>query len=122
MSFWVHLETDPRTSWVAASEFAPPLPKPEPGKGWAHYFVEVEDCTLEFASIAELAECVRVLSLKPLPTTRQLSALRPGGAGPNSHWLSRLPAHLKSGPRAARVVAYLRECLDELSRDVEGAS
>src|SRR5262245_11069889 len=108
MSYWVHVEKDTRTPWSEATEFEPGLPPPVPGKGWARYFVEVEDCTLEFASLHELTECVRVLSMKPLPTSKRLAAQRGGTAGPNSHWLSRLPAHIKSGPRKHRVVEYLK--------------
>jgi hypothetical protein len=82
---------------------------------------------LAFSAPAQLDEAVRVLSMTPLPTTRRLSqarqALSPGAAatpratrerarvahGPNSHWLSRLPAALKSTKGRLRVVAALRD-------------
>ena len=123
MSYWVHVRRDLRTdphdprARLEAGDFEPPVPPPVPGRGWARYFVEVEDCTLEFASLAELTECVRVLSLKPLPTSRQLSGERSGGAGPNSHWLSRLPSHIKSGTRSERVVQYLKLSLDHFRKE-----
>ena len=120
MSYWVHVEADGR-SWQDATAFEPPLPGPEPGRGFARYFVEIEARQLVFASLAELEECVRVLGIKPLPTSTQLSrarhANRRGPApGPNSHWLSRLPAHLKSGRKRERVLKYLTETLEEHRR------
>jgi len=46
----------------------------------------------------------------PLPTTRRLSALRGEALGPNSHWLSRLPASIKSPKARVRLVKVLKQC------------
>lgn len=75
--------------------------------------VECEGVVLRFSSRTQLEECLRVLSLKPLPTSRRLSAARGSGAGPNGHWLSRLPAHLKSPRARVKVVNALTQVLSE---------
>ena len=76
-------------------------------KGFRVLCVEAGDTVLRFSSEAQLREFIRVLSLKRLPTTRQLSDQRGSGLGPNSHWLSRLPADLKSPRRRALLVKKL---------------
>ncbi len=111
MSYWVHVETDGRP-WHAASQFAPPLPGPVAGKGYARFFVEFDGCTFEFASLDELRVCISTLGQKLLPTTIRLSQQRGGGMGPNSHWLSRLPAKAKPWRYRRRAVAYLTKSLE----------
>lgn len=71
-------------------------------------WVDLKECELQFSSPAQLEHCIQVLAAKPLPTTRQLSAKRGASVGPNGHWLSRLPARLKSPRRRERVVETLR--------------
>jgi hypothetical protein len=94
-AFWVHVPVDGQSE-----AFAPPAPLPVPHKGFATLHVEFEAYDLLFSSSAQLEHYIEILSKSPLPTSRQLSAARGlTTAGPNQHWLSRLPATLKS-PRS----------------------
>lgn len=120
MTFWVHIEADGK-AWYAAEKFDPPAPKPVPGRGWPVYFVEFDGFTFRFASLAELAVCVAILSRKVLPTTRQLSAERGTTAGPNSHWLSRMPKGTKSWRYRERAVRYLLEARENFVRETHAA-
>jgi hypothetical protein len=95
MAYWVHIP-HAETNWQKATEFNPPAPKPEGKKGFPVLCVEVANMVFRFSSRAQIEECIRVLSTKPLPSTKRLSALRGTGAGPNGHWLSRLPTSVKS--------------------------
>ncbi len=106
MAYWVHVQPEGQ-HWQDASEFNPPAPAPDGAKGYPLLCVESQGFVFAFSSAAQLAEAVRVLSLKPLPTTRRLAAARPGGHGPNSHWLSRLPASVKSPKARQRAVEDL---------------
>ena len=106
MAYWVHVEQD-GLPWREALSFDPPAPSPEGRKGFPVLCVELAGVIFRFSSQEQLAECVRVLALKPLPTTRSLSAVRGSGAGPNSHWLSRLPGRVKSPKVRAQVVQKL---------------
>ena len=63
---------------------------------------------LEFCSAAHVQHYIDVLSQKLLPTTMQLSRQRDSGAGPNGHWLSRLPAQLKPYGKRALLVKKLK--------------
>ena len=114
MAYWVHIERD-RPEWFLAQDFEPPAPMPEGSKGYPVICVESEKFVFRFSSFAQLAEAVIVLSASPLPTTRRLSAMRPGGAGPNGHWLSRLPGHIKSPRTRQRVVQDLANVMQELA-------
>lgn len=116
MSFWVHKHLD-GDSWARATQFAPPLPKPLPGRGYSTYFVEFRDVRLRFASTDEIRACVDTLERRVLPTTRALSAVRGTELGPNSHWLSRLPSALKPWRTRQVLTAYLRTILAELAAD-----
>jgi hypothetical protein len=125
MAWWVHVPQDGQMH--DATRFDPPAPAPHGRKGYAVLCVQFGEHVLRFSSPAQLDEAIRVLAMKPLPTTRRLSALRaaatvptssstrlrkPGLArtefGPNSHWLSRLPASLKATKARAKVVDALR--------------
>jgi len=118
MSFWVHIEADGRP-WCDAEQFSPPIPSPVPGKGFPTFHVEFDGFTFTFASLDELNVCLETLSKKLLPTSTQLSAKRGTSVGPNSHWLSRLPAKVKPWRYREKAVAYLAkakvEFLAELS-------
>ncbi|MGB5811714.1 MAG: hypothetical protein WBG86_14350, partial [Polyangiales bacterium] len=111
MSYWVHIET--QGDWANAAGHVPSLPKPVPGKGFARYFIENDGMAFQFSSLDELRACIEVLSKKNLPTSAQLASQRPGTVGPNSHWLSRLPAKTKSWKYREPAVAYLGRCLKE---------
>ena len=117
VTYWVHFNQD-GDSWRNATVYEPRLPDPVPGKGWARVAVEFNGVILEFASIYELEHVIAVLLKNPLPTTRSLSNRRGSIKGPNSHWLSRLPAKAKSWKFRQQLVVYLgkaRETLLKLS-------
>lgn len=111
-SFVSHWQHAPLAYWVhvpdGAGGFMPPAPQPIPHRGYALLHVRCGAHELVFSSAAQLAHGIEVLARKPLPTTRQLSALRGSGAGPNGHWLSRLPAKLKAPRERAVMVDALR--------------
>jgi hypothetical protein len=103
IAFWVHAH-----AWGSKLPGAP-IPQPVSHRGYAMLHVDFGGHELSFSAPAQLDHCIEVLSLRPLPTSRWLAA-RPGlPVGPNGHWLSRLPATLKSPRRRARLVAALRE-------------
>ncbi len=106
MAYWVHIEQG-NEPWRDARDFLPPAPKAEGRKGFPVLCVEVAGMTFRFSSRDQLLECIRVLALKPLPTTRRLSALRGSDFGPNGHWFSRLPGNVKSPKVRAQVVRCL---------------
>lgn len=107
LAYWVHVEQDGRHYHVS-EQMSPPAPRPIPHRGYPVLCVDFNGVVLRFTSRAQLMECIRVLSLTPLPTTSRLSALRPTTVGPNGHWLSRLPAKLKSPKARGRLVAVLK--------------
>jgi hypothetical protein len=112
MAYWVHVAQGPGP-WNDAQHYDPEAPPRLPHKGYAVVCVQFEEVVLRFSSEAQLRECIRVLSIKPLPTTRRLSIMRGTSVGPNTHWLSRLPAKLKSPRKRARLVEVLQEVLRE---------
>jgi hypothetical protein len=111
---WAHKNKD-GAFWVNATEFDPPAPVPVPHKGYLVLCVEVHGFVLRFSSKEQLVQCLDVLSMNPLPTTRRLCAQYGSGHGPNSHWLSRLPAKTKSAKGRARAVAALRQVAEQLA-------
>ncbi|MDO9005030.1 MAG: hypothetical protein Q7V20_16420 [Aquabacterium sp.] len=114
MAYWVHVEADGKP-WARAERFEPPAPAAVPHKGFPIICVEFGEFTLQFSSQAQIAECIRVLSLSPLPTTSRLVALRNPGVGLNSHWLSRLPSGIKSPKNRALCVKTLVAVLSKMS-------
>lgn len=112
MSFWVHRNVN-GDCWHDADEFEPPLPKPIPGRGYSRLHVECDGISLEFASLHELDQMVAVLSMNPLPSTRSLARQRHTSAGPNSHWLSRLPGRAKSLRFRRKLVGFLQQIRPE---------
>jgi hypothetical protein len=119
MAYWVHVEQD-QNSWRDSLLFDPPAPRIVPHRGYPVLCVESGGMVFRFSSVAQLAECMRVLSLTPLPTSARLCVVRAGvkGSGPNSHWLSRLPGRIKAPSTRSRVVDDLDEVLR--SRTPEG--
>lgn len=93
-AFWVPVPVDGQPEI-----FAPLAPLAVPHKGFAMLHVEFEAFELLFSSAAQLEHYIEVLSKTALPTSRQLSEASGLKTGPNQHWLSRLPAELKS-PRS----------------------
>ncbi len=110
MAYWVHVEQT-GSAWRSSKSYEPPAPKPEGRNGYPVLCVESQGFVFRFSSAAQLAECVDVLARKPLPTSRRLSTLRGGGHGPNSHWLCRLPGHIKSPKIRQRAVDDLRSVI-----------
>lgn len=113
MAYWVHVEKDGR-HWSEALEYDPPAPLPVPHKGFPVLCVEVGETTLRFSSEPQVKEFLDVMSRQPLPTSRRLSALRGPAGGPNSHWLSRLPAELKSPKGRKMAVAAVASVMAAL--------
>jgi hypothetical protein len=103
MAFWVHVQ-DPDQPGT----YAPPAPCRVANRGFVFLFVEYGPHELVFSSPEQLSHCIAVLSTKPLPSTRTLSAKRGATQGPNSHWLSRLPAELKSPAARFLLVRHLK--------------
>ena len=121
MTFWVHREQIGQ-QWSLGAELDPPLPGTVGGKGYPKYFVTVADFQFRFASFEEMRHCIDVLSSENLPTTTELSAARASGAGPNSHWLSRLPARTKSWRFREKAVSRIVKALAVFERGGEGAA
>ena len=106
-AFWVHTPISDKPG-----TFEPPAPTEIPHKGYALLHVEFQSSTLVFSSGAQLEHYIAILALKLLPTTRQLSVQRNTQAGPNGHWLSRLPGDLKAPKMRAELVRTLRAALE----------
>ena len=115
VSFWVHRPVDAE-HWANATQFDPPIPRGVPGKGWPALEVELDGVCLRFASLVELEHVMDVLSRNPLPTTRRLAQVSGTARGPNSHWLSRLPAKAKPKKFRQKLVAYLAGVEPEFRR------
>ena len=103
LAFWVHIRQEDNVT-----TFVPPAPAIVPHQGYPVLHVPFGEYDLQFSSGAQLAHCIEILSLKLLPTSRQLSARRGLPVGPNGHWLSRLPARLKSSRNRAKLVKTLQ--------------
>ena len=103
VAFWVHVPV--KGSDVLCN---PPAPEPIPHKGYAFLRVEFGLHELLFSAPAQLDHFIEVLATKPLPTTRSLSSKRNAPVGPNGHWLSRLPASLKSPRTREKLVHALQ--------------
>lgn len=114
MAYWVHLE-QPGSVWRTSESYEPPAPNAEGCNGYPVLCVESQDFVFRFSSAAQLAECVEILARKPLPTSRRLSAVRAGGHGPNSHWISRLPGRIKSPKIRQRAVEDLRSVISVMA-------
>lgn len=113
VTYWVHR---PVAGGEAEAQLEPPLPPAMVGRGYPNLVVTLFGTELHFASAAEVRHVIAVLAQKHLPTTRALSAERHPQAGPNRHWLSRLPASLKPWGRRQRIVRVLERALAEVAR------
>jgi hypothetical protein len=116
MAYWVHIER-PGSVWRTSESYQPAAPKASGRMGYPVLCVETQDFVFRFSSAEQLVECIDVLDRKPLPTSRRLSAARGSGHGPNSHWLSRLPVHIKSPKTRQRAVEDLRSVMAALAPD-----
>jgi len=116
-AYWVHIPI-PDTN----DKYTPHAPKLIPGKGYAILQVPIGTHVLEFCSAAHLQHYIDVLSQKLLPATMQLSAERGSGAGPNGHWLSRLPAELKPYRKRVLLVKKLAAALEYAAEHAPGTA
>lgn len=112
LAFWVHVP-------IAGSdtECVPSAPLEVLHKGFMvlHVDADADDVDLQFSSLAQLDHFIEVIVAKPLPTSRQLSKKRELPIGPNTHWLSRLPAKLKAPKKRAKLVDKLQAVREQLS-------
>lgn len=104
LAYWVHVQNPGNPE-----AYDPPAPPRILHHGYALLRVEFGPHELVFSSPEQLAHCIAVLATQPLPTPRALSARRGTGAGPNGHWLSRLPADLKRPATRSALVRLLKE-------------
>ena len=109
LAFWVHVPAE-----RSATEYDPPAPAAVLHKGFMFLHVDAAGVDLQFSSLAQLNHFIEVMEAKLLPTSRQLSRKRELPVGPNSHWLSRLPANLKTPKERARLVGKLRAVREQL--------
>lgn len=109
LAFWVHVPVP-----GAATECNPPAPEAVPRLGFRTLRVQFEEHELQFSSPAQLDHFIEVLASKPMPTSRQLSSKRGLPVGPNGHWLSRLPAALKSPRKREKLVQVMRAVRTEV--------
>lgn len=119
LSYWVHKQLDHEV-WHSASRFEPGLSKAIPCKGFPLLLVNVSGVELRFASIAEVEHFLAVIGQKNMPTPLQLSRQRSASRGPNSHWLSRLPACIKPWSKRVRIIPVVERALFEFSKVVRG--
>ena len=120
MTSWVHRAVD-GSARREATDFEPPLQPVVPGRGYPRFHVELDGFTFRFASLAELRECMRVLGQRVLPTSLALSEAWGTGAGPNSHWLSRLPATVTPWRYRERAVRYLGKARLAFEKEIGSA-
>jgi len=115
LAYWVHVPVQHHPD-----HWEPPAPPQVPHKGYVFLHVVFEKHELVFSSPAQLDHFIRILSTQPLPTSRHLSSLRGQTVGQNGHWLSRLPAELKSPRERQSVVDVLMNVREQvLSADAE---
>ncbi|MEP2651750.1 MAG: hypothetical protein ABJH06_07110 [Paraglaciecola sp.] len=120
ISYWVHKGVGEQINgYVWCKEFEPPFPKKKPTKGFPFLTVTVKGLEIEFASSYEIKHFLEVMEQKNLPTTRYLSNLRGTGYGPNNHWLSRFPSHLKSWAKREKIIDSVKRAKKSL--DASGA-
>ena len=115
LSFWVHKHLDHEV-WCEAAVYDPALPKAIPGQGYPVLVVNIQGVELKFASPEEVTHFLSVIKQKNMPTTLQLSKQRISNHGPNSHWLSRLPAKLKPWSKRARMIPVLASALVDFEK------
>lgn len=106
LSFWVHSHMD-HAVWIESSVFEPRLPEAIPGKGFPMLVVDAFGTELQFASIDEVDHFLDVIRQKNMPSTVALSKARGTIRGPNTHWLSRLPAGLKPWAKREKLISLV---------------
>lgn len=119
LAYWVHRETDRKPFWEAEA-FDPPAPRKDLNGKYKIYHVEFDGVDLEFSSREQYQHFIEVMSCRLLPRSLDLSRERCSSCGPNSHWLSRLPADLKKWKTRQTLVKYLLEIRGKLFGIVRG--
>ncbi|UPW20110.1 hypothetical protein M0C34_07570 [Agarivorans sp. TSD2052] len=110
ISYWIHKGVnEEETGYSWCTEYEPPFPEKDPTKGYPYLTVSVQGFEIEFASLLEIEHFLSVMEQKNLPTTLALSELRGTGYGPNNHWLSRFPAHLKSWVKREKIITAVKK-------------
>jgi hypothetical protein len=112
ITFWVHQKIE-RHAEFNIDNFNPPLSKIIGGKGYPLLCLGYLGIELRFSSVEEIEHCIEVLGAKNMQTTISLSLKRNARVGPNGHWLSRLPAKLKSWRRREVLVKKLELAKDQ---------
>ena len=112
--FWSEVGGDwrqaPMAYWVPEEPPAPVM------GGYRWYFVKSQGFTFQFSSIPQIEHCREILGQKLLPTSQALSELVCPEAGPNRHWLSRLPPDLKKWSIRQRIVQDLERALKAFAK------
>jgi len=83
--------------------------------------VEIDGFTFVFTSSAEIRACIDTLGKKLLPRTIDLANevyTWDCKAGPNTHWLARLPKEVKPWKYREKAVGYLHKALDDFEREI----
>lgn len=94
----------------STTNFEPPFPAAEPGKGWPIWILEHRGHELYFASPEEMAHVAGVLGQKILPDPRVLGV---EFSAVNSHWLSRMDKAWLSWKVRQEVVRRLSAALSQ---------
>ena len=118
MTCWVHRVAANGQGWYEATEFEPPREPRVVGKGYPVFHIEVDGFTFQFSSRAEIEECMRVLEQRHMPRSLDLANARDGAIGLNKHWLSRLPAHVKSWKYRQKATAYFRAAIQSFEKEL----
>ncbi len=105
MAYWVHGQRGHPWPLDVTDLNAP---RPVGRCGYPVLVVEFGRYRLQFSSSAQLEHCIEVLSRQPLPPAWRLCAERGLPFCSNSHWLSRLPAALKTSKMRAALVRRLQ--------------
>jgi hypothetical protein len=90
------------------------LRKPLPLGSASSYFVGVGGFTFEFASLAQIEECLAFFETRIHKSSRA-QVFEPE-KGEWQAWHERLPAHILKGSKRARVTKALRDALSSFSR------
>ncbi len=111
VSRFVHRPLD--GAFHTATQFDPPFPHAEAGKGFPLWTLEHRGHELYFASPEEMAHVIAVLGQRVLPKPRVLGAEQ---SAVNSHWLSRMDKAWLSWKTRAEIVSKLKDELARLGR------
>lgn len=69
--------------------------------------IELDGVSLHFSSLAQLDEMLTTLARTPIPTALTLSRENPDQFDLNRHWLSRLPAKVKTPKYRDKLIKYV---------------